>query len=56
MSSAFSIADRIAMVHRGQIVLQGTPQEFRASTDPRVQDFINGIAPEGESLDALLQG
>lgn len=56
MSSAFTIADRIAMVHRGQIILQGKPQEFRASTDPRVQDFINGIAPEGESLDALLQG
>ena len=56
MSSAFSVADRIAMVHRGQIVLQGTPADFRASDDPRVHDFIHGIAPEGESLQSLLDG
>jgi phospholipid/cholesterol/gamma-HCH transport system ATP-binding protein len=56
MGSAFSIADRIAMVHRGQIVLQGTPEEFRGSTDPRVKDFITGTAPEGESLESLLEG
>lgn len=56
MSSAFTIADRIAMVHRGQIVLQGSKEQFRSSTDPRVKDFINGVAPESESLESLLEG
>ncbi|MCU0654540.1 MAG: ABC transporter ATP-binding protein [Polyangiaceae bacterium] len=56
MGSAFSVADRIAMVHKGQIILQGKPEEFRASPDPRVRDFIHGMAPEGESLQSLLDG
>src|SRR5450755_1859146 len=34
MKSAFSISDRMAMVHRGEIIASGTPEEFRASTDP----------------------
>ena len=36
MKSAFSIADRIAMVHGGRIIYQGTTDEFRAATDPRI--------------------
>ncbi|RYE91251.1 MAG: ABC transporter ATP-binding protein [Myxococcales bacterium] len=56
MASAFSIGDRLAMVHRGQIILQGTREDFRNSPDERVQDFIQGAAPEGESLESLLEG
>jgi phospholipid/cholesterol/gamma-HCH transport system ATP-binding protein len=55
MSSAFAVADRMAMVHRGQLIALGTPDEFRASTDPRVSDFINGHAPEHEDVETLLQ-
>jgi len=55
MSSAFAVADRMAMVHRGQIIALGSPEAFRTSTDPRVADFINGHAPEHEDVETLLQ-
>jgi phospholipid/cholesterol/gamma-HCH transport system ATP-binding protein len=54
MRSAFSISDRMAMVHSGRIIMAGTVEEFRSSTDPRVADFIEGRAPVKESVEALL--
>ncbi len=42
--SIFTIADRIAMLYRGQVRLLGTPAEFRASEDGVVQQFIQGRA------------
>jgi phospholipid/cholesterol/gamma-HCH transport system ATP-binding protein len=54
MKSAFSISDRMAMVVRGEIIARGTPDEFRASTDPRVADFITGTAPVDEDVETLL--
>jgi phospholipid/cholesterol/gamma-HCH transport system ATP-binding protein len=54
MKSAFSISDRLAMVHSGRIILQGTPDEFRGTHDPRVADFINGTAPVDEDVETLL--
>jgi len=41
---AFKIADRIAMLHHGRVVEAGTPEEFRASPNPIVQQFIEGRA------------
>jgi len=46
LSSAFRIADRMIMLHQGKIVVEGTPDEIRNSTDPLVQQFING-RPDG---------
>ena len=37
---AFRVADRLALLTGGKIVQQGTPQEFLASTDPRVKEFL----------------
>ena len=54
MKSAFAISDRIAMVHSGKIICQGTSKAFRASKDPRVADFIEGRAPVKESVEELL--
>ncbi len=54
MKSAFTISDRIAMVHSGRIICSGTVGEFRASTDPRVADFIEGRAPVKEDVETLL--
>jgi phospholipid/cholesterol/gamma-HCH transport system ATP-binding protein len=54
MGTAYAVADRMAMVHRGEIILQGEPDLFRASKDPRVKDFIEGRAPEHESVETLL--
>ncbi len=46
MQSAFRIADKMIMLHRGRIVAAGTPDEIRESPDPLVQQFITG-APDG---------
>jgi phospholipid/cholesterol/gamma-HCH transport system ATP-binding protein len=42
LTSIFSIADRIAFLYRGLVHLVGTPDEFRSSPDPVVQQFIAG--------------
>ena len=44
MKVAFKIADRVAMLHAGQIVEEGTPEEFQKSPNPIVQQFIEGRA------------
>jgi phospholipid/cholesterol/gamma-HCH transport system ATP-binding protein len=54
MKSAFTISDRIAMVHTGRIIMVGSVDGFRESPDPRVADFIEGRAPVKESVEALL--
>jgi phospholipid/cholesterol/gamma-HCH transport system ATP-binding protein len=54
MKSAFTISDRIAMVHTGRIICAGTVEQFRASRDPRVADFIEGRAPVKEDVETLL--
>jgi phospholipid/cholesterol/gamma-HCH transport system ATP-binding protein len=37
---AFRVADRLALLSGGQIVLHGTPEEFRHSDHPKVQAFL----------------
>lgn len=44
MKVAFRIADRVAMIHQGRIIENGTPDEFRNSSNPIVQQFITGRA------------
>jgi phospholipid/cholesterol/gamma-HCH transport system ATP-binding protein len=44
MKVAFKIADRVAMLHKGHIVEEGTPEEFQRSASPIVQQFIEGRA------------
>lgn len=55
MKSAFTISDEVAMVQGGRIIAAGPADEFRASSDPRVHDFIEGIAPVEEDVETLLQ-
>lgn len=55
MKSAFSISDRLAMVHSGEIIAAGTPEQFRSSSDRRVVDFVNGTAPVNEDVETLLR-
>ena len=40
MYSVKKVADRIAMIHDGNIYFSGTPDEIRNSTDKIIQDFI----------------
>ena len=44
MTSAFRIADRIGMLHQGRIIAIAPPDELRQLDDPRVQQFIRGLA------------
>ncbi len=54
MKSAFTVSDDMAMVHGGRIICAGHPDDFRASKDPRIHDFIEGIAPVEEDVETLL--
>lgn len=51
LESAFKIADRMAVLDRGQVAFIGTPDEVRASDDPRIQDLIHRRS-QVEELDA----
>ena len=42
MRSAFKIADYIAFLYEGNILLHGTPEEFRKTDNPYVKQFVTG--------------
>lgn len=44
LRSIFTVADRIAMIYQGEIRLDGTPDEFKNTSDPVVHQFIRGLA------------
>lgn len=48
MQSAFKIADRIVMLHEGQLIFDGTPEEIRTTENPIVKHFVLGEADEHE--------
>jgi len=55
LASAFLIADRMVLIDKGSIVAIGTTEEMRASTQPRVRQFLDRVPEpdvEGE-LDYL---
>lgn len=54
LTSAFRIADRIAMIHDGVVIADADPESFRELDDPRVQQFLHGVAegPLTESVPA----
>ncbi|MBP2627209.1 MAG: Sulfate-transporting ATPase [Firmicutes bacterium] len=47
MSSAFTIADRIAMIHDGRIIEVGTVEQIKRSENALVQQFIHGLKTPG---------
>lgn len=44
MQSAFRIADRMVLMHGGHVLAEGTPEQIRTTSDPVVQQFIQGKA------------
>lgn len=42
VSSIFRIADMVTMLHDGEAIISGTPEEVRQSEDPRVKQFVEG--------------
>lgn len=60
MKSAFRIADKIIILHKGRVLEEGTSEQIRNSKNPYVQQFING-EPEGaiplrQTSEAYLKG
>jgi len=54
MGTAFTVSDSLVMLGKGEVLMQGTPEELRTTTDPYVRDFIDGKAPPVEDVDVLL--
>jgi len=54
MGTAFSVSDRIVMLGKGRVLMDGTPEDFRRTRNPYVRDFIDGKAPEVEDVTVLL--
>ncbi len=48
MTSAFKIANRIVMLHKGKLIVDGSPEEIQNSDDPLVRRFVTGEADEQE--------
>lgn len=42
MTSAYKVANRIAMLYNGTILMAGTPDEIKNTKDPIVRQFITG--------------
>jgi phospholipid/cholesterol/gamma-HCH transport system ATP-binding protein len=48
MTSAYKIADRIIMLHKGRIYADGDAEHIRHHPDPVVQEFVTGRVSEDE--------
>jgi phospholipid/cholesterol/gamma-HCH transport system ATP-binding protein len=55
MGTAFAVSDRLAFIYKGRVLLHGTPEAFEKARDPRIYNFIKGIAPKGEDVATLLE-
>lgn len=42
LPEVFQVSDRVVMLLGGEVVMDGTPDEFKASTKPEVQQFLMG--------------
>lgn len=54
MGTAFSVSDRLVMLGKGKVLMQGPVSLFRETKEPYVRDFIDGKAPESEDVSVLL--
>ena len=45
---SFRIADRMVLLHEGQVRMEGPPDLFRSSDDPEVRRFLEGRATRAE--------
>ena len=60
MKSAFRIADKIIILHKGRVLQVGTAEEVKNSKDSYVQQFIHGesegVIPFKQTSEAYLKG
>ena len=38
-----TVADRVGMMYRGRLIVDGTTEEAKSSTEPRVKQFVHGL-------------
>ncbi len=50
MASAYFIADRMVYLHGGRFYFEGTPDDFKSSTDPLVQKFVKGQSDNNDAV------
>lgn len=56
LESAFRIADRMIVMDEGRILAEGSPEDIKASSNPRVQQFLGRRAEEaGQDVEAYLE-
>jgi phospholipid/cholesterol/gamma-HCH transport system ATP-binding protein len=48
LASAYAVADRIALIHEGRVLVTGTPDEVRSCGDPIVRRFLERQPLESE--------
>jgi len=53
LASAFRIADRIAMLHKGALVAVGTKDEIRSSTQPYIRQFLDRVPDKLEEVNPV---
>lgn len=56
VQEALIASDRVALLDGGRMRFQGTPEAFRASTDPRVTNFRDNTMALTQSLAAIRSG
>lgn len=56
MKSAYKIADKIAMLYNGKIIITGTPEEIKNTDNPIVKQFITGAATGPITDSAAVRG
>ncbi len=42
MKSAYKMSDSVVFLYQGKLLMQGTPEEFKASNNEYVKQFVNG--------------
>ena len=38
-----TVTDRVGMMYRGRLIFDGTTDEAKASSEPRVKQFVHGL-------------
>ncbi|MES2309928.1 MAG: ATP-binding cassette domain-containing protein [Verrucomicrobiota bacterium] len=46
MKSAFQIASRIAFLHEGKVIFEGSSEDFQKSKDPTIHQFVSSYSEE----------
>jgi phospholipid/cholesterol/gamma-HCH transport system ATP-binding protein len=53
MGTVFAVSNRMAMIGDGRVLLVGSKDDFRETTNPAVRDFVDGRAPATDEVAAL---